>query len=91
MPAHEIFAALDGRFRIDRTLMVDPDTGKRHTAYNVELRPDRYASAWLHGLSRNHLVALHYALVVELSRQHVVQDAAAERARVKYNQRHGHP
>lgn len=73
MADREIFAALDGKIRVVATMRPNKDTHRNRTEYDINLAPDKYADVWLRGLTRNHLVALHYALVIELA-QHARPD-----------------
>lgn len=79
MPGREVFAALDGKLRIVATLRAGPPTNRQRTQYDVELAPDKYASAWLYGLTREHLVAMHHALSQELARTAMQQEARFRR------------
>lgn len=75
MATREVFSLMDGKLRMIATQNSVTRSSGTRTRYAIELAPDKFASAWLHDLTRHHLVALHYALVQELARTAITQQS----------------
>ena len=74
MAVEVVFAAQDGKLRIEKRCERGTREHRGSTVYSIVIDNDSVNSATLDNLSRHLLVALHYALTVELATTNQFRD-----------------